>query len=205
MNRVLLAHLLFLSVAAFGGDKTTVCELATRSIVDRSSSGLAQVSNLGDISIRCRVAAKPLPAAPGVHSTMLQPSTTAFQIAPDGRKKPIPSEVQVSGGGASADRRQVSLDFLVHILLPPDERDTEAERFLTKLEAAMNPNEVTPETHQQALERLRPLIYQHRVGHFRIECRILDGDKLVGADTLELEVIFKGRFSDVGLPGAPPV
>ena len=41
-------------------------------------------------------------------------------------------------------------------------------------------------------------------GHFELDCRVLDGSRVMGADSVELEVLFKGRFSDVGLPGSPP-
>jgi len=37
---------------AFGGENPATCELASKTIVSRSSSGLAQLSNLGDIQIR---------------------------------------------------------------------------------------------------------------------------------------------------------
>jgi hypothetical protein len=43
-----------------------------------------------------------------------------------------------------------------------------------------------------------------RVGHFQVECHILDGDRVMGVGVVEFEVLFKGRFSDVGLPGATP-
>jgi hypothetical protein len=60
------------------------------------------------------------------------------------------------------------------------------------------------ESHQRRLERVREFVYQHRVGHFQVECRILDGDRVMGVGVVEFEVLFKGRFSDVGLPGATP-
>src|ERR1022692_1133259 len=62
---MLMAQLLLLSSVAFGGDKPASCELASKGIVSRSSSGLAQVSNLGDIQIACRVPARPFPTKPG--------------------------------------------------------------------------------------------------------------------------------------------
>ena len=69
----------------------------------------------------------------------------------------------------------------------------------------MAPEQITEEAHQRALERTRELVYQHRVGHFQVECRILDGDRVMGVGIVEVEVLFKGRFSDVGLPASPPV
>jgi hypothetical protein len=38
-----------------------------------------------------------------------------------------------------------------------------------------------------------------------VECRILDGDRVIWVGIVELEVVFKARFSDVGLPASPPV
>ena len=68
----------------------------------------------------------------------------------------------------------------------------------------MAQEEITEQAHQRALDRTREFVYQHRVGHFQVECRILDGDRVMGVGIVELEVLFKGRFSDVGLPASPP-
>jgi hypothetical protein len=68
----------------------------------------------------------------------------------------------------------------------------------------MPSEQVTEEEHQRALERLREVVYQHRVGHFEVECRILEGDRVRGVAVVELEVLFRGRFSDAGLPGFSP-
>lgn len=32
----------------------------------------------------------------------------------------------------------------------------------------------------------------------------MDDDRVLGVGVVEFVVLFKGRFSDVGLPGAPP-
>jgi hypothetical protein len=69
----------------------------------------------------------------------------------------------------------------------------------------MAPRQIPEEARQRALERAREFVYQHRLGHFQVECRILDGDRVIGVGVVELEVLFKGRFSDIGLPGSPPV
>ena len=94
-----LAQLLLLTSMAFSGDKPAVCELASKSIVSRSSSGLAQVSNLGDIEITCHVPARPFPTEPGQVRNGLRAATTAYQISPDGKKKSVLSEAHYSGGG----------------------------------------------------------------------------------------------------------
>ena len=189
---------------ALGGDQPVSCELARKSIVSRSSSGLPQVSNLGDMQMRCRVPPRPFPTKPrGESRYILKVVTVAAQISADGSKKSVPSEVHSSGGGGDAENEWV--DFYVHIPLEPAERDGEARRYLAKIEKALPPNNVSEEDRQQALERARAFVYQHRVGHFQVECRILDGDRVIGIGVVEVEVLFKGRFSDAGLPAAPPV
>lgn len=207
MRYTLLAQLLFLSCVAFGGDKPATCELASKSIASRSSSELAQVSNLGDVQITCRVRARQFPTKPGESRNGLRAATTAYKISPDGSKKLVPSEVHQFGGGGGGfgpDPEPEWVDFYVHIPLEPAERDAEARKYLAEVEKSMAPEQITEQAHQRRLERVRELVYQHRVGHFQVECRILDGDRLMGVGLVEFEVLFKGRFSDVGLPGAPP-
>jgi hypothetical protein len=203
-----LAQLLLLSSVAFGGDKPALCELASKSIVSRSSSGLAQVSNLGDIQVTCRVPARPFPTEPGGAGRFgLRVATTAYKISPNGSKKLVPSDVHQTGGGGGGvgpDREPEEVYFYVHIPLASAERDAEARRYLAKIEKSRAPEQITGEAHQRALERLAELVYQDRVGHFQVECRILDGDRVMGIGFVELEVLFKGRFSDVGLPAQPP-
>jgi hypothetical protein len=202
---MLTAQLLLLSSVAFGGDKPASCDLATKTIVSRSSSGLAQVSNLGDIEIICRVPARPFPTKPGESRNGLRAAITAYKISPDGSKKSIPSEVHESGGGFGPDPEGEWVDFYVHIPLGSAERDAEVRRYLAKIEKSMVPEQITEQAHQRAVRRTRELVYQHRVGHFQVGCRVFDGDRLMGVGTVELEVLFKGRFSEVGLPASPPV
>ena len=208
MRNLPIAQLLLLSSLAFGGDKPAPCELASKSIVSRSSSGLPQVSNLGDIQITCRVPPRPFPTKPGEIRYDLRAATTAYKISPNGHKKSVPSEVHQFGGGGGGfgpDPELEWVDFYVHIPLEPAERDAEVRRFLAKLEESMPLGSMTEEAQQRALERGREFVYQHRVGHFQVECRILDGDRVMGIGVVELEVLFKGRFSDFGLPAQPPV
>jgi hypothetical protein len=203
MKYMLMAQLLALSSLAFGGDKPASCELDSKNILSRSSSGLAQVSNLGDIHITCRAPARPFPTTPGEGRYGLKVATAGYQISPDGKKKRVPSEEHQTGGGGSGPEEWVI--FYVHIPLDPTERDDEARKYLAKLEKSLPSQPLTDEARQRALERTRELVYQHRVGHFQVECRILDGDSVIGVGVVELEVLFKGRFSDAGLPASPPV
>ena len=192
--------------AIFASGIRPSCELAKESILSRSSSGLAQVGNLGSIRMRCRIPARPFPTKPGESRNGLTAATTAYEVSADGSKKLVPSEVHVFGGGGDgfgADSEPEYVDFYVHIPLDPEEADAEARRYLAKLGESMTAeqkSQFTEDAQKKALENLRPLVYQHRVGHFQVDCKVLDGSRVMGADMIELEVLFKGRFSDVGLP-----
>lgn len=199
LRYLLITEVLLLSLAAFAGDKPASCKLVGKSVVSRSSSGLAQVSNLGDIQITCSVPARPY--SWGDTRIPLKVATIAYKILPDGSKKLVASETNQTGSRFGT--QEESVYFHVHIPLEPEKRDAEATRFLTKLEKSM-PHELSEDAHQRALERLREFVYQQRVGHFVVECRILDREQVMGIGLVELEVLFKGRFSDAGLPGFSP-
>lgn len=200
LRYLLITQLLLLSSVAFAGDKPASCELVGKSVVSRSSSGIAQVSNLGDIEITCSAPARPY--SWGDTRSPIKIATAAYQVLPDGSKKIEPSETNQTGGSYGTEPELVY--FHLHIPLEPAERDAEANRLLAKMEKSMPSEQVTEEAHQRALERLREFVYQHRIGHFEVECRILDGDRVIGVAVVELEVLFKGRFSDAGLPGFSP-
>jgi len=185
---------------AFAGDRPASCKLEDKSVVSRSSSGVAQVSNLGDIQITCSVLERPY--SWGETRSPLKITTVAYRVLPDGSKKLVPSETNQSGGGCAAEVESVYFHF--HIPLEPEERDAEANRLLAKVEKSMPSEQVTEEAHQRSLERIREFIGQHRVGHFQVECRILNGDRVMGVAVVELEVLFKGRVSDLGLQAVPP-
>ena len=114
----------------------------------------------------------------------------------------MPSETNQTGGSYATEVESVFFQF--HIPLEPAERDAEASRILAKIEKSMPSEQVTEEAHQRALERLREFVRQHRVGHFEVECRILDGNRVMGVAVIELEVLFKGRYFDAGLTGFSP-
>jgi hypothetical protein len=203
LRYLLITQLMLLSSVAFAGDRPASCELVGKSVVNRSSSGLAQVSNLGLIEIECHVPARPFPTKPGEARYVLRVVTVAYQIFPDGSKKPVPSEVIQTGAGYDTEAEWA--DFDAHIPLEPAERDDEARRFVARIEKSMAPEQITEESHQQMLKRVREFVDPHRVGHFQLECRVLDGDRIIGVGVVELEVLFKGRVSDFGLPASPPV
>jgi hypothetical protein len=202
MRWALVAQLLLLSSVASGRDKPASCELDSKSIVSRSSSGLAQVSNLGLTQIECRIPARPFPSKAGEGRYLLKVAIVAYQILPDGSKKPVPSEVNQTGTGYDTETEWA--DFDAHVPLEPAERDDEARRLVARLEKSMAPQQITEEARQRALEAAREFANPGRVGRFRLECHILDGDRVIGVGVVELEVLFKGRVSDFGLPGSPP-
>src|SRR5215469_5654361 len=145
--RILLcsAQILFVGRVAFASDLHPSCELATESIVSRSSSGLAQVSNVGGIRIKCYVPARPFPTKPGGEPRPgLKATTTAYEISADGSKKSVPSEVRVFAGGGDGfgpnpEPEWVEFDMLIP--LDSKELDAEARRYLAKLEASMTPEQ----------------------------------------------------------------
>ena len=53
---------------------------------------------------------------------------------------------------------------------------------------------------QKDPETLAQIVNQHRVGRFQVECRVLDTGRVMGVGRVDLEVLFKGRFSDSVLP-----
>ena len=99
---------------------------------------------------------------------------------------------------------QEGADFDLHILLEPAEQEAEAERFVERIWTHLPEESRTEEKRQQALQRLREDIYQHRIGRFRVECSVMDGNKVLGIGAVQIEIVFKGRFSDLGFFGAPP-
>jgi len=208
----MLTPILLYTSMAFATDTFPSCEIAKESIVSRSSSGLAQVSNLGGIRITCRVPARPFPTTPGGEPRYgLKAATTAYEISTDGSKKLVPSEVHIVGGGGDgfgADPAPEWVEFDVLIPLDSKELDAEARRYLAKMMESMTPEQkvqVGQFPQEKALKNIKELVYQSRVGHFQLDCRVLDGPRILGTASVELEVLFKGRFSDVGLPGSPPV
>lgn len=179
-------------------------KVAKSSILGLSSAGLAQVSNLGFIEIKCHVSARPFPDKPGEFRYGLRAATTAYQISADGIRKEVPSEVNVNGGGEERERERERewVSFYLDLPLERAERDLEARRYVDRLQKKAQ-EIISDSQSKQMVEVTSHLVSQHRAGHFRIECRVLDGTRSVGVGVVELEVLFKGRFSDSdGLPGS---
>jgi len=201
MRRLLLAQMLLGPFLASGNDVAASCELADQAILPRAPSGLAQVSNLGDIRITCRVPARTFPIKAGESQSGLTATTTVYQVSPKGRRRLVPSEVHRTGGGRTPD--QETVEFYLHIPLDPAAREAEARRYCAKLQNSIPETPLSEAACRRALGRLQELVYQHRVGQFHVDCRVMDGYRIIGTGTVQLEVLFKGRFSDLGLPGFP--
>jgi hypothetical protein len=204
MRYMMLAPILLLTSVAFANDQSASCEIKKSTIVSLSPAGLAQVSNLRFIEVVCSVPARPFPSKPGEFQNGLGAATTAYEIAQNGDRKEVPSEAKASGNGGDFKREWVS--FCVYLPLDPAEREIEARRYIANLKKLAEPTLPDFPWQQlespQALGSLLDMVSQHRAGHFQIECRVLDGDRVIGVSVIEFEVLFKGRFSDhVGPPG----
>jgi hypothetical protein len=131
--------------------------------LSRSSSGLAQVSNLG--TLHACVSARPFPTKPGESRNGLRAATTAYKVSRDGNKELVPSEVKQSGLGCGPDPGLKWVHFYVHVPLKDAERDAEARRYFAKLEKSLAPQQITEKVRQRALEKVREFVYQNRLGH----------------------------------------
>jgi hypothetical protein len=185
--------LLFMTSATLAHAQPASCEIAKSSVVSVSSSGLMQVSNLALIEIKCSVHARPFPSKPGESISGLKAATTAYEADANHGRKEVPSEANVSGGGGEEQQEYVT--FSVHIPLEPAEQDKEARKIAAAMESH-RPGLITDATRNQMLEGISEMLPQNRVGHFQVDCRVLDDNRVVGVGVIEFEVLFKGNFSD---------
>jgi hypothetical protein len=195
MRNVVL-QLLLLSTLAFADHPPASCQISDKSVLSNSASGIAQVSNLGLIQIRCHVAARPWPLKPGIVRNGLKAEAAAYKTSADGARNSVPSEVNVSGGGFSGTTEWV--DFYIHIPLDPADRDAEIRRYLATLDRSVADEQLQEQVRrwQRNPQALTAIISQNRVGRFEVDCRVLDGDLVIGVGRVGLEVLFKGHFSD---------
>ena len=111
-----------------------------------------------------------------------------------------------SGGGEDLKQDREWVNFTVFLPLDRAEREIEARRYIANLKKLGEPTRPDFPWQQlespQALGSLSDTVTQHRAGHFQVECRVLDGARVIGVGVIDFEVLFKGRFSDhVGSPG----
>jgi hypothetical protein len=200
--------MLIIPSVSFAADVHASCEIARENILSRTSLGIAQVSNLGGIQITCTtLPSRPFPSKPGDFRNGLGATTVAYQIADNGTKQVVPTVVHVSGGGHNADSDSEFVNFAFIIQIDPEELDAEERRYFAKMKELMPPSQskaITADVEKKALETFRDLVAQNRLGHFQVECRVMDGDRVLSVGVIELEVLFKGRFSDVAVPAAKP-
>ena len=214
MRHLMLVQILLLTSIAFAQENPTSCAVSKSSTLSLSSAGTPQVSNLAFIEITCTVPARPIPNKPGEGRNGLNAATTAYEVSPDSMRKEVPSNVIVSGGGQKQEKESVF--FTLYLPLDRAGRNREARRYFDRLLKGLNSPDTDSQlkmaTHflrkqmlsqrKQYLGSISNDISQHRTGHFEVQCRVLDGTRVIGVGVVQLEVLFKGRFSDsLGLPG----
>jgi hypothetical protein len=171
------------------------CEVGHSSL-NRSSSGVAQVSNLGFIGIQCRVPRRRYKSV----QNGLKVDATVYQVSPSGVRSIVPSRVSVSGSGGNSASEYVNFD--VDIPVDPSERDAAIRKYLSDLanSAASSPNEKEREQgrllQKMGPQALTPIFRQHRIGRFQVDCRVQDEGRVIGLGRADLDVLFKGRFFD---------
>ena len=180
------------------------CEVQRSSILNRTASGLPQVSNLALIDIEARVPRRPVMHNPDYGVSV---EVTVYEVNPGGTRTVVRSTVQDHGGGG--DPRTEWASFYIGIPLDDSERDIAIRDFLQDFSrvVAASPSATERAAGQRLLplaqanpEVLAGMFRQHRVGRFQLECRVLDQGRLLGVARTDLEVIFKGRFFEQMLP-----
>jgi len=206
----MLAELLLLSSFATANGHIASCAISKSSILSLSSSGVPQVSNLAFIEVECTVPARPVPTQRGEFRRGLGIATTVYQVDANGVSEEVPSRAEPRGGGQQGSEESVS--FYLYLPLDPADRRTEAKRWVSHIQEIIrkDPDPLRKQgteanlhemSSPQSIDKLSDMVSQHRAGHFHAECHVLDGDHVVGTDTVDFEVLFKGRFSD--RPGPP--
>ena len=193
---IVVAFVLFLPAGSFGNEPAS-CGVQPRSITGRSASGVPQVSNLALIGLDARVPRRSPPTSGVQHGLKVQAAT--YSIASDGRRVVVPSSVQGSGGGGDAKSERAT--FYIDIPIDPSERDAVIRRYVADVAqmAASSPKDrdrdLAPMLQSSlAVDSMRALFRQHRVGRYTVLCRIMDGSDLVAEASADLEVVFKGNF-----------
>ena len=172
-------------------------------MLSRSSSGVVQVSNLPLMPLECRrFPRRPMPPSQVQYPFTVQ--AAVYQLSETGQKTLVPSSVSASG--TQGDTESEAVLFYLDIPIDDAERDAAVQAFIAAVarQAAASPNEV--ERAQAARvasvdpRGMAQVMRQHRIGHFRVEFRILDEGRLDSVAGVDLEVVFKGNFFDQMLP-----
>lgn len=161
------------------------------------------MSNLGLIELQARVPRRSMPNS-GIQQG-LRASVTVQFVAPGGMRRIVPSIAKSFGGGGRLDQEWVS--FVLEIPIDTPARDAAIRQYYTEMAAAAAASADEKDRALAAalqalaksrgsMEALSWVFRQHRVGHFHVQCRVLDGDRVVGVGAVELEILNKGRFFD---------
>ena len=205
--RYLLAGLVLacssvISQIVFAAEPGVACVLDPKSVVSRSAAGIDQLSNVGEIQVRCSVPTRPVTLKPGEGlSALSAKSAKASLLLAGGGKREVPAEVNGTGGGERSGRAYV--DFYLHLPLDASQREAEARRALARLDGELAKDKSRPqqkatdEEMQRGAAKFAELVSQHRVGRFHVECNLAQGDRAVGTGALDFDVLYKGRFSDL--------
>ena len=134
---------------------------------------------------------------PGEVRNGLKAEAAVYKISADGTRNSVPSDVNVSGTGSRGTTDWV--DFYINIPLDPADRDAEIRRYLAILDRGVADDQLQKRIRQwqKNPQALAAIISQNRLGRFEVDCRVLDGDLVIGVGRVGLEVLFKGHFSDV--------
>jgi hypothetical protein len=194
---IALTGLVFLQAAK--GGQTASCDVDPSSVISRSPSNLAQVSNLALLHARAVVSSRrPMPSSGVLGGQRVE--ATVYQEAASGVRTIVPSAVTLSGGGGDAQSEYVA--FTLDIPIESEERDAAIRDYLTAVAraAASSTNEreraMAATVQSTAASALAPMFRQHRVGRFHVECRVLDDGRQVAVGSGDFEILFKGRFFD---------
>jgi hypothetical protein len=112
----------------------------------------------------------------------------------------VPSKVNTTGGGGDTQSEYVS--FVLDVPIDAAERDAAIKDYVSEITraagASLNERERAMMATLQAggSSPFAALFRQHRVGRYRVDCRLLDEGRQVAASSAEFEVLFKGRYFD---------
>src|SRR6266478_5913929 len=95
--RYAVLQLLLLSTLGFADHAPASCQISDKSVLSNSASGIAQVSNLELIQIRCHVAARGPLMKPGEVRNGLKAEAAVYKISADGTRNSVPSDSQICG------------------------------------------------------------------------------------------------------------
>ena len=196
---LLLAFSAGLAQVPAGPAAAATCEVGPGGVVSRSGSGVAQVSNLALIDMRASVSRRPNPDSGVRHG--LSAEVTVETLSGGAVPAEVPSSIVESGGGA--DTRSEWVSFTLEIPIDPAERDAAIRDYMDEViaEAAASADpdaqalsSALQDGRTNASRALAQGFLQHRVGSFRVQCRVLDEGEVIGTSSIDLDVVFRGGF-----------